>query len=268
MRSAEGCTHRAWNASAFRKGACCRRKVKGRSATLAYLKKGFASGSALHHCARRCIAERACTSFSVSKIWKDCFLCSDCGLDRLLTSVYYRSYHVDDSVDCTPSPPPFPPPPSPSPSPPPSPPPPVVLLDANRSRLVPLPAEELCRAGIPFDNVVCCAASCLACGNSTEGDSLSTDSGHSCSTRDGGASLCCPSRIRRRGGTCQRPTDVGCNLPRPKLLELKLRNTLRVPPAGMDTCAVVGSSGSLLYQRFGKEIDRHDVIIRFNNAPV
>ena len=36
---------------------------------------------------------------------------------------------------------------------------------------------------------------------------------------------------------------------------------------GYATCALVGSSGSLLYDRFGAEIDSADLIIRFNNAP-
>ena len=32
-------------------------------------------------------------------------------------------------------------------------------------------------------------------------------------------------------------------------------------------CAVVGSSGILLYHDHGGEIDAHDVVIRFNSAP-
>jgi hypothetical protein len=38
--------------------------------------------------------------------------------------------------------------------------------------------------------------------------------------------------------------------------------------ASFSTCAIVGSSGALLHDRRGAEIDAHDLVIRFNNAPV
>jgi len=34
-----------------------------------------------------------------------------------------------------------------------------------------------------------------------------------------------------------------------------------------ETCAVVGSSGRLLGRGFGEEIDRHEFVVRHNNAP-
>jgi len=40
------------------------------------------------------------------------------------------------------------------------------------------------------------------------------------------------------------------------------------PHATLGRCAVVGSSGALLWERRGPEIDEHDVIIRLNKAPV
>nr|CAJ44461.1 sialyltransferase like protein [Aquilegia formosa x Aquilegia pubescens] len=39
-------------------------------------------------------------------------------------------------------------------------------------------------------------------------------------------------------------------------------------PRQFGTCAVVGNSGDLLKTEFGEEIDRHDVVIRDNEAPV
>lgn len=56
---------------------------------------------------------------------------------------------------------------------------------------------------------------------------------------------------------------------RPDELLAKRRNaTLPANMASLGTCAVVGSSGTLLTARFGAEIDAHDAVIRVNGAPL
>ncbi|KAJ8604344.1 hypothetical protein CTAYLR_002521 [Chrysophaeum taylorii] len=42
---------------------------------------------------------------------------------------------------------------------------------------------------------------------------------------------------------------------------------LRIRYGSRGTCAVVASSGSLLHSRFGRLIDQHDEVFRFNDAP-
>ena len=45
-----------------------------------------------------------------------------------------------------------------------------------------------------------------------------------------------------------------------------LRRALGVPIEGVASCAVVGSSGQLLYDTLGAAIDSHDLVLRFNGA--
>ena len=63
-----------------------------------------------------------------------------------------------------------------------------------------------------------------------------------------------------------------CGRSPPRRFRSCLRQTLGLPAHGIqqgfNSCAVVGSSGSLLMGRWGGEIDQHEVVIRFNNAPV
>ena len=58
--------------------------------------------------------------------------------------------------------------------------------------------------------------------------------------------------------------------PMPAAESMAALSALRLPSGTrtFGTCAVVGSSGSLLHDRFGSQIDAHEVVLRFNNAPV
>eukprot|EP00966_Prymnesium_polylepis_P082422 1908604-Prymnesium_polylepis.1 len=47
-----------------------------------------------------------------------------------------------------------------------------------------------------------------------------------------------------------------------------VRGELYAPARGFNSCAVVASSGTLLRDRLGENIDHHDAVFRFNNAPV
>ena len=46
-----------------------------------------------------------------------------------------------------------------------------------------------------------------------------------------------------------------------------VRARLGLPASGAHSCALVGSSGGLLRERYGAEIDAHDLVLRFNDAP-
>lgn len=46
-----------------------------------------------------------------------------------------------------------------------------------------------------------------------------------------------------------------------------IRARLGLPVTGARSCALVGSSGGLLRERYGAEIDAHDLVLRFNDAP-
>lgn len=62
---------------------------------------------------------------------------------------------------------------------------------------------------------------------------------------------------------CQRPynsTELAAGA-------VAMRQALGLPTEGVDSCALVGSSGQLLYDRLGAAIDSHSLVIRFNDAP-
>ena len=62
---------------------------------------------------------------------------------------------------------------------------------------------------------------------------------------------------------CQRPhnsTELAAGA-------VAMRQALGLPMEGVDSCALVGSSGQLLYDRLGASIDNHSLVIRFNDAP-
>mmetsp|Transcript_31986 Transcript_31986/g.67315 ORF Transcript_31986/g.67315 Transcript_31986/m.67315 type:complete len:360 (+) Transcript_31986:455-1534(+) len=62
--------------------------------------------------------------------------------------------------------------------------------------------------------------------------------------------------LRNLTTSCRAASDLNV------LKRLSVRSMLQLPLQGAKSCAVVGSSGSLLYERFGDEIDAHDVVIR------
>jgi len=53
----------------------------------------------------------------------------------------------------------------------------------------------------------------------------------------------------------------------PLTRNLPATDVLRGRQVFFETCAVVGSSGAMLSAERGTEIDQHDMVMRFNNAP-
>ena len=90
--------------------------------------------------------------------------------------------------------------------------------------------------------------------------------------RSGG---CCITAVLRRAAVCQTPFHDACRMPsvfsslQHAVAPEESVMQLQLPTGGrrFRTCAIVGSSGSLLEDRFGAQIDRHDIVLRFNNAP-
>ena len=91
-------------------------------------------------------------------------------------------------------------------------------------------------------------------------------------------------RARRAGACAGAKTERACNAPHRvhthtrmaaaaseahgiDALRQSFRGAVGAPRAGYGSCAVVGSSGALLTERFGADIDAHDFVIRFNGAP-
>jgi hypothetical protein len=150
---------------------------------------------------------------------------------------------------------------------------------ANPKSVPMLDFDRFCADGIKnfsFGSPVCCASSCGTC-------PAHAKDVRGCSRRPGKRAKCCVSWIRQKdAGRCNSSRDVGCVLS-PEATLLALRKELRAailkrakkgatrrsgPLQSFNSCAVVGSSGALRLDRFGPEIDEHDVIIRFNSAPV
>lgn len=77
-----------------------------------------------------------------------------------------------------------------------------------------------------------------------------------------------PSRLMKHAPPYGYRFGHGARAFRPDELHAKRRNATLPHVHSFGSCAVVGSSGTLLHHQLGREIDGHDAVIRVNGAPL